>query len=286
MGAFSTFGILAKTYVNTLPGTVITGDLGYYGNGTYAPSLSPTVTGTTYTGGDIYNQAGASLSAKLNSLNELPCNFTFAAGAINLATDTSHGTLGVYTPGVYCITGASSIGTAGIRLSGNGTFVFRMTGALTTVAGSKVSFIDGASSCDFWWTPGAATTLGPDSTFAGNLIDNFGITTGARVAWEGRALSFIGIISTDADQLTVPSCIPTSSPTPTPTLTPTPTPETTPTPTPTPKTTPTATPTPTPTPTLTPKKQCSRLLGPCITKNDCCKEKFLIKCVFGLCVKV
>jgi type VI secretion system secreted protein VgrG len=321
MGAFSTFGILANTYTNTLGGTVINGDLGY-NNKTLAPALSPTVTGTTYAGGDTYDQAGASLSTKLHSLNALPCTFTFKAGAVDLATDTSHGVLGVYTPNIYCITGAASIGTAGISLSGSGTFVFRMTGALTTVASSSVSFLDVATPCDLWWTPGAATTLGPSSTFAGNIIDNFGITTGAHISWEGRALSFIGTVSTDADTLTVPFCsqtssptptpaptstptptptktptptpTPTKTPTPTPTKTPTPTPTKTPTPTPTPTKTPTPTPTKTPTPTPTPTKtptptptqHCSDLLGPCKNKSDCCKGKFLTKCVLNICVKV
>jgi len=212
---------------------VINGDLGY----TTGPAVSPTVNGITGVSDDTYNQAGASQSTKLESLNALPCTFTFTPGAVDLATDTTHGTIGVYTPGVYCITGASSIGTAGISLSGNGTYVFRMTGALTTVASSSV-LLNGSTACDIWWTPGGATTLGPDSTFAGNNIDDSGITIGAGVVWQGRALSFGGTISTDSDTLTVPSCSQTSTPTSTPT-TPTSTP-TTPTSTPT---TPTSTPT-------------------------------------------
>jgi len=256
MGSFSTIGILANTHVNTLNGTVINGDLGYNN----PPVLSPIVTGTTYKGDVIYNRAGAFQTTKLNRLNALSCTFTFATGAIDLATDVSHGTLGVYTPNIYCIRGAASIGTAGISLSGNGTYVFRMTGALTTVASSSVSFINGATPCDFWWTPGAAATLEPSSTFAGNLIDNFGITIGAGVVWLGRALSFIGTISTDKDTITVPFCSQT--------------PPTPPTPTPTP--TPTKTSTPTPTPT----KNCSPLSGPCNIKADCCKGKCLkMKCV-------
>jgi type VI secretion system secreted protein VgrG len=291
MGSFSTFGVLAHTYTNTLPGTVINGDLGY-NNDTLPPAVSPTVSGTTYNGGIFYNQAVSSLTTKLISLNALPCTFTFAAGAIDLATDVSRDPIGVYTPNVYCITGAASIGTAGIKLSGNGTFVFRISGALTTVSSSSVEFINGATSCDFWWTPGAATTLGASSTFAGNIIDNFGITTGASITWEGRALSSSGTISTDKDIITVPSCnttpTPTATPTPTSTPTPTKTPTPTATPTPTSTPTPTATPTPTstPTPTPTPTHQCSQLLGPCRKNNDCCKGKIIVKCLLGICVKV
>jgi len=208
MGAFRTFGILANTYVNTA-GTTINYDLGY----NTPPAQSPTVTGTTYAGsGVIYNQAKADQITKLQSLNALPCTYTFAPGAIDLAMDVAHGLKGVYTPGVYCITGAASIGLDGISLSGNGTYVFRMTGALTTVAKSTVGFKNGATACDFWWTPIGAATLDPSSTFAGNLIANAGITVGTGIVWTGRALSFIGTISTDSDTITVPFCSPTPSP--------------------------------------------------------------------------
>jgi len=300
MGAFSTFGILANTYVNTA-GTTINGDLGY----SVAPAQSPTVTGTTYTSVDaIYNQAGADLSAKLNSLNALPCTYIFADGAIDLSKDTGHGPVTVYTPNVYCITGAASIGTAGIKLSGNGRYVFRMSGALTTVANSKVEFINGATACDFWWTPSAATTLEPSSTFAGNIIANNSITVGSGITWTGRALAFFGTdtkTTTDSDTITVPFCssaspTPTPAPTPiktTPTPTPAPTPTTTtPTPAPTPTTTtPTPAPTPiktTPTPisapTPTPKK-CAKLLQVCGKNVKCCVQFPILSCSpLGFCL--
>jgi len=206
MGAFSTFGILANTYANTA-GTTINYDLGF----NTPPALSPEVTGTTYTGGLIFNQAGFDQSVKLDSLNELPCTYTFGLGAIDLSTDVGHGLVGVYTPNVYCMSGAVTIGLSGISLSGNGTYVFRTTGALTNVAQSHVELIDGATACDIWWTPGGATTLSLNSTFAGNIIDNFGITLASDIIWTGRALSFNGTISTYSDTITVPYCTPTTS---------------------------------------------------------------------------
>lgn len=127
---------------------------------------------------------------------------------IDLATDTSHGTIGVYTSGVYCTaaSSAASIGAGGITLSGGGTYIFRITGALTTVANSVVTLAGGASACDLFWTPTAATTLGANTTFAGTNIDAAGITIGSTVTWTGRALAFGGTVSTDVDTITVPSC--------------------------------------------------------------------------------
>ncbi len=208
LGLASTFGVLSSTYSNTAIGTTITGDLGY----TTGPAVAPTVSGSTHVADSTYNQAGTDQGSALASLNGQACTFTFPAGAVDLATDTSHGTIGVYSPGVYCTTASSaaSIGTAGITLTGNGTFIFRIEGALTSVANSAVRLASGASSCDVWWTPTAATTLGSPSTFLGTDIDASGITVGSTVNWTGRALAFGGTVSSTTDTFTVPTC---SSPT-------------------------------------------------------------------------
>ncbi|MDB5175143.1 MAG: hypothetical protein JWM81_1, partial [Candidatus Saccharibacteria bacterium] len=141
------------------------------------------------------------------ALNSQPCTFNFAPGVVDLATDTTHGTVGVYTPGVYCMTGAASIGGGGtITLTGGGTYIFRMDGALTSSANSIVT-ASGASACNVWWTPTSATTLGANSTFIGTVIDPSGVTIGDTVAWNGRALAFGGTVSTTRDTVnTVPSC--------------------------------------------------------------------------------
>lgn len=141
-------------------------------------------------------------------LNSQPCTFSFAAGAIDLATDITHGPLGVYTGGVYCTTtaaGAMSIGAAGITLSGAGTFIFRTSApsnALTTLANSIVVLTGGASACDVFWTPTAATTLGADSLFKGTVIDDAGITVGNNVTREGRALDYATTVTTNNSTIT------------------------------------------------------------------------------------
>jgi len=184
-----------------VPGTVITGNLGY----TTGPAVAPTVNGLTHNANAAYNQAGIAQGQALTQLNNQACTFTFAPGAVDLASNLDFPT-STYTPGVYCVTGAASIGAAGITLNGSGTYIFRMTGALTTVANSVVTRSGGASSCDVWWTPGAATTLGANSTFAGTVIDNSGITIGSNVTWNGKALAFGGTVSTDADTLSSTQC--------------------------------------------------------------------------------
>jgi len=210
LGQADTFSILSSSYVNTASGTTINGDLGY----TTGPATAATVNGTVHNVDNVYTQAGIDQGTALAALNsQSPCTFTFAPGPINLATDTTHGPVGSYTPGIYCITGAASIGGGGtITLTGGGTYIFRMDGALTTSANSVVALAGGASACNIWWTPTAATTLGANSTFMGTDIDASGITIGSTVTWTGRALAFGGTVATTTDTInTIPACAATSN---------------------------------------------------------------------------
>jgi type VI secretion system secreted protein VgrG len=218
IGAANSFNILSSSYVNTVAGTTISSDLGY----TTGPAVAPTVGGTTHVADSAYNQAGIDQGNALSALSSQPCSFNFAPGPIDLASDTTHGPVGVYTPGVYCMSGAASIGGGGtITLTGGGTYIFRMDGTLTSSANSKVVLAGGASACDVWWTPTQATTLGANSTFAGTDIDASGITIGDVVTWQGQALAFGGTVSTSRDTISSPVCAASRSATPsTPTTTP------------------------------------------------------------------
>ncbi|HET7099349.1 MAG TPA: ice-binding family protein [Patescibacteria group bacterium] len=203
LGQAATFGILSSSYTNGVVGTTINGDLGY----TTGPFVSPTVSGSTHVADSTYNQAGTDQGSALTALNAQTCDFNFGS-----PTDLSLLSQPL-TPGVYCIAAAASIGSGGITLSGSGTYVFRIDGALTTVANSVVTLSGGASACDVFWTPTQATTLGANSTFKGTDIDDSGITIGSTIGWEGRALSFGGTVSTTTDTITVPSCSATPAPT-------------------------------------------------------------------------
>ncbi len=191
LGAAATYAVLGSTYTNTSV-TTINGDVGF----TTPPATAPLGTHTNYGSGAPYATAGIDQASALSTLNSAPCDFTFGS-----ATDLSLLSQPL-VPGVYCVTGAQSIGTGGITLISSSTYIFRSTGALTTVANSSVV---GGSACNVFWTP-TATTLGANSTFIGTDIDPAGITVGAVTNWIGRALAFGGTVTTDTDAVTAPTC--------------------------------------------------------------------------------
>lgn len=201
LGAAATYGVLASTYTNTSAGTTISGDVGF----TTGPAVAPAGVHANYGVGAPYATAGTDQGNALTTLNSQPCTFTFAPGAIDISTDVTHGSIGVYTPGVYCSTGAMNVGGP-LTLNGNGTYIFRAVGALNSTAGAVVTLAGGASACNVFWTPTAATTLAANTTFAGTVIDNAGITVGANTTWSGLALAFGGTVTTDTDTISVPVC--------------------------------------------------------------------------------
>ncbi len=207
LGDAATYGILSDTYTNTnvpLP-TTINGDVGF----TTGPAVAPLGVHPNYGSGTPYATAGTAQAAALVNLNGQGCDFTFVAPAVVLDTTLEHSP--TYGPGVYCSTGAMSIGTAGgITLSGSGTYIFRSGGALNAVTGSTVNLGSGASACDVFWTPNGGTTLNANSAFVGTVIPNvaWDITVLDATSWIGRALAFGQTVTTpDANVvITVPTC--------------------------------------------------------------------------------
>src|SRR6478736_4142063 len=204
LGAAGNYGILASTFTNAASGVSVAGDVGY----TTAPATAALVNGTIFVNNGTYSQAGTDQGSALSILGAMSCTQSFAGATDLAATNSTNQPLGHYVPGVYCISAAQSIGTAGITLSGSGTYVFRSTGALNTVANSHIMLVNGANASGIFWTP-VVTTLGANSNFTGTDIDPAGITLGTDVTWLGRALAFGNTVTTTAnDKITVPSSTP------------------------------------------------------------------------------
>ena len=218
LGTEAPYGIVSSTYSNTALGTSII-------NGRFcasaAPAVVPAVPGPG--GQDIPCAPGTGLDqlAALANLNGQLCT-VLPAGPLE-AVVIGANPAGTIPPGCYFRAGAIDITAGGIvRLNGNGVYIFRSTGgAVTTGANSQVLLQGGACADNVFWAPVAATSLGANSSFVGNILDAAGVVIGDTVTLLGRALAFGGTVSTVRDTITVPAaCVAPPPPTPTPTPTP------------------------------------------------------------------
>jgi hypothetical protein len=115
------------------------------------------------------------------------------------------------TPGVYDVTPAGAGAIQGVLTldalgNPNAIFVFRMAGALTSVAASQVLLVNGANPANiFWVANGGAVALGAATIFEGTAISVPGAAgLGAGSTMTGRLLSTTGAITTDTDTVSVP----------------------------------------------------------------------------------
>jgi hypothetical protein len=149
---------------------------------------------------DITAQAAIDVVALAAALNALPS--TGPHGAVFGLGET-------ITPGVYDVPSAAAIqGILTLDALGDPTaiFVFRMVGALTSVAASQVLLVNGANAANvFWIANGGAVALGAATVFEGTALSVGGAAgLGAGSTMVGRLLSTTGAITTDTDTVSVP----------------------------------------------------------------------------------
>jgi Ice-binding-like len=221
LGTTSTYGIVSSTFTNsnTAPQTLINGDVCF----TIPPTTPPLgITGTTthpcppQVGLDqdtalatVVGQATASTCTDISAF--LPLE------AVSIGGNPP----GTFPPGCYFSAGAMNL-TANrtITLNGAGVYIFRPGGALTTGAGSLVVLEGGACASDVYWAPVGATNIGANTagpslitpTFQGNILDPAGINLGHFANLTGRALDHQTTVTTDANTITVPTCVPVPPP--------------------------------------------------------------------------
>ena len=206
LGSTSPFAIVSETYSNTTAGTTIGGDVCF----TTPPAVTPTISGTTET--PCLPQRGTDQNTALADLNAQSCTSLGAAVALN-AISIGGGPPGVIPPGCYSSTGAMSIATGTtVTLNGNGVYIFRPDGAMNAAADSAVVATDGACENDVYWTPTGGTTIGANSDFVGSIFRGtaagLSITLGDGATLTGRALAFGSTVTTDNNDIAIPTCAP------------------------------------------------------------------------------
>ena len=192
LGPAESFAVLSGSAV-TCTGSTVTGDVGLY------PVGSITDTGCTINNGVVDNgnaAADAAYTAFLSEYNALEserCGTTLSSG--NLAGLT-------LSPGVYCVTGASTTTSGTLTLNGpsNGVWIFKIgTGGTGTLTGTGLSVVmtGGGSPCNvYWWVAQAATMT--TSAFQGTILAGAAITLTGPGTFDGDVLAKAAVtLSTD-----------------------------------------------------------------------------------------
>ena len=198
--------VLTSGSVGVSPGTSITGNY-------------MLIDGTTEMQTQSSIAAASELATAYNTGSALACEHSLLTG--DLSGDTLSG-------GVYCSgSGMFSIADMGVlvldahNVSGV-TWIFHVSGDMSTGANSKVILKNGASAANVYWIVGGTVSVGHGSSMVGNILSPSTITIGASASLDGRALSetiviFIGDSIAHLPVVpavyTVPSSVPSMFPT-------------------------------------------------------------------------
>ncbi|MEU3163723.1 ice-binding family protein [Streptosporangium sp. NPDC006930] len=200
LGTAANFAVLAGTVTTNTGPTVVTGDLG----------VSPGSVVTGFPPGIVVGAVHAADATAAQAQLDLTAAYDDAAGQpVDATLPTELGGTTV-TPGAYdSATGAFAI-TGEFTLDGqndpNAVFILKTTSDLVTTSASTVNLVNGAQACNVFWQVGGSATLGPGSSFAGNILALISITvaTGANVA--GRLLAREGAVTLDTGIVTTADC--------------------------------------------------------------------------------
>lgn len=190
LGTSKTFALLAKQGI-TNSGTPlsITGNIGVTPAGSIVGIAAAQVTGT------IHLNTATAASAASVAANICGCAFS-KAPAQPLAPELGGVT---FAPGTYRALAAANVAaTTTVTLNGasnpDGQWIFQIPGSFTTGANVKINLINGAKACNVYWVVGtslvsAATTLGAENTFNGNICNYGAITAGIKMVANGSWFS-------------------------------------------------------------------------------------------------
>jgi hypothetical protein len=179
---FSSTGAVTNTGLTQLTGNVGTNSGSSTGFGN--------VNGTMHDGGPVSAQCAADLLSAYNDLHA------------TVPTDFPAPLLGngqVLNAGVYEIGEAATLSLE-LILNGqndpNAVFIFKIDGAFSTNALSRVKLINGAQACNVFWVTEGLVSMAAGTTMRGTVIaNNAAIVMSAGDTLEGRALSTAGAVT-------------------------------------------------------------------------------------------
>ena len=198
---FTGVGAVANTGVSTITGNVGSNAGAIAGFG--APSV---LNGVIENSNAVTAQAYADLEVACLQLQGLTTTIADHSGVFGSAEGET-----IY-PGVYAIASAVAItGTLTLDAQGDpdAIFIFKITGALNSVAGATVLLANDASSANVFWIAVGAVGLGANTTMIGTAIAYPGaVSLGAGGSISGRLYATVGAIATDSFEASIPVATP------------------------------------------------------------------------------
>jgi hypothetical protein len=222
LGTAVNYAILAKTSVNTVPGSVVTGNIGL------SPAARSYLTGWSETAAadasDTYSTSSQVVApfrlyasdyavptpANLTTaVHNMETAYTDAAGRTATSAATTNvgaGTLTSLTlaPGVYEWGTAVTIPTD-LTLNGSSTdiWIFKIAGTLDMASAKSVILSGGALAKNVFWQVSGVVTIGANTHFKGIILSQTSISFGNLSSINGRLLAQ-SAVNLDATTVTEP----------------------------------------------------------------------------------
>jgi len=205
LGAAGNYVILAKTAINNIPISAITGDLGL------SPAATSYITGfalTNATGYATSTQVTGKLYAA-DMADPTPINLTTAVENMITAYNDAAGRLSpdflelgtgnigglTLVPGLYKWTNTVTL-PSDVTISGgeNDVWIFQIAQDLTVSNGVNVTLTGGAQAKNIFWQLAGTATFGTTSHFEGIILSMTGITFQTGASFKGRALAQTAVV--------------------------------------------------------------------------------------------
>lgn len=214
LGESGDYVILAKTAINNISTSAVTGDLG----------LSPAAT-SYVTGFSVTNATGYATSAQVTGkiyaadmASPTPINLTSAVNSMITAYndaagrpspdffELASGNIGgkTLTSGLYKWTNTVTVPT-NLTIAGgaNDVWIFQIAGNLTVSSAVNMTLSGGAQAKNVFWQVAGQATIGTTAHFEGNILSMTGITLQTGASITGRALAQTAVIL-DSNAVTKP----------------------------------------------------------------------------------
>jgi len=205
LGSSSNYVILAKTAINNVATSAITGDLGL------SPAATSYVTGFALTNSTGYATA-SQVTGKIYAADMVaptPINLTTAVNNMQTAytdaagrpspdyTELATGNIGGKTlsSGLYKWTNTVTM-PSDVTISGsaNDVWIFQIAGNLTVSSAAKIVLAGGAQAKNIFWQVAGTVNLGSTSHFEGIIMSKTSITLQTGASLNGRALAQTSVI--------------------------------------------------------------------------------------------